>query len=41
MTFQSDVFSLGVMLYKMMYGVFPFKAENAVEMGKKIKGKKF
>lgn len=40
-TFQSDIYSLGVMLYKMLYGTFPFKASDSSEMIKKIKGKKF
>jgi serine/threonine protein kinase len=41
LTFQSDIYSLGVMLYKMLYGTFPFKATDPSELLKKIKGKKF
>jgi serine/threonine protein kinase len=41
LTFQSDIFSLGVMLYRMLYGTFPFKADDQSDMLKKIKGKKF
>lgn len=41
MNFQSDVYALGVMLYKLLYGVFPFKADSKEEMVKKIKGRKF
>ena len=40
-TFASDVFSLGVILYQMLYGCYPFEGEDESDLLSKIKSKKF
>jgi serine/threonine protein kinase len=34
--YQSDVWSAGVVLYTMLYGTVPFKANNISELQKQI-----
>lgn len=33
-----DIWSLGVVYYKMLYGKYPYKGENYAEMNKSIRG---
>ena len=37
----SDIYTLGVILYRMLYGVMPFKGATDSEVAKKIKGKDY
>lgn len=37
----SDVYTLGVIFYKMIYGVLPFSGYTEKDVLKKIKGKDF
>ena len=40
-TQASDIYCLGVILYRMLYGVFPFNGHSEKEVLSNIKGKDF
>ena len=35
-TIKSDLWSLGIIIYEMLYGVVPYKGKNIVELNKNI-----
>lgn len=41
LTQASDIYTLGVILYRMIYGVLPFKGYTEKDILKKIKGKDY